>query len=86
MMNEGHFPAGGRFRFLLPSQTLPLLAGNSLLVIQKAKLLNMNSQFWLPPQSERFRKDNNDFDKFDTYETFANDKRTTTTVNTIYLY
>ena len=32
LMNEGRFPAGGRFHFLLPSQTLPLLA----------KLLNMN--------------------------------------------
>ena len=29
---------------------LPLLAGNSLLVIQKAKLLNINSKLWLPPQ------------------------------------
>ena len=45
LMNEGRFPAGGRFHFLLPSQTLPLLAGNSLSVIQKAKLLNMNSKF-----------------------------------------
>ena len=37
------FPAGGRSHFLLSSWTLPLLVGNSLLVIQKAKLLNMNS-------------------------------------------
>ena len=43
LMNEGRFPTGGRFHFLLPSQTLPQLAENSLLVIQKAKLLNMNS-------------------------------------------
>ena len=43
LMNEGRFPEGGRFHFLLSSWTLPLLAGNSLLVIQKAKLLNMNS-------------------------------------------
>ena len=41
LMNEGHFPRGGRFHFLLSSLTL--LAGSSLLVIQKAKLLNMNS-------------------------------------------
>ena len=45
-MNEGSFAAGGRFHFLLTSQTLPLLAGNSLLVIQKAKLLNMNSNMF----------------------------------------
>ena len=43
IMNEDRFPAGGRFHFLLPSQILPPLAGNGLLVIQKAKLLNMNS-------------------------------------------
>ena len=42
-MNEGRFPAGERFHFLLSSQILLLLAGNSLLVIQKAKLLHMNS-------------------------------------------
>ena len=42
-MNEGRFPAGGRFHFLLSPETLPLLAGNSLSLIQKAKLLNMNS-------------------------------------------
>ena len=50
LMNESRFPAGGRFHFLLPTQTLPPLAGNSLSVIQKAKLLNMNSKLWLPPQ------------------------------------
>ena len=50
LMNGGRFPPGGRFHFLLSSETLPLLAGNSLLVIQKAKLLNMNSKLWLPPQ------------------------------------
>ena len=49
-MNEGRFPIGGRFHFLLSSETLPLLVGNSLLVIQKAKLLNMKSKLWLPPQ------------------------------------
>ena len=70
LMNEGRFPAGGRFHFLLPSQTLPLLAGNSLLVIRRAKLLKMNSYFWLPPKGKslrRFRKDNNHFEKFDTH-------------------
>ena len=30
LMNEGLFPGGGRFHFLLSFQTLPLLAGNSL--------------------------------------------------------
>ena len=49
-MNETRFPAGGRFHFLSSSETLPRLAGNSLLVIQKAKLLNMNSELWVPPQ------------------------------------
>ena len=43
LMNEGRFPGGGRLHFLLSSWTFPLLAGNSLLVIQKAKLLNLNS-------------------------------------------
>ena len=43
------FPQVGDSIFL-SSQTLPILAGNSLLVIQKAKLLNMNSKHWLPPQ------------------------------------
>ena len=43
LMNEGRFPEGGRFHFLVSSWTLLLLAGNSLLVIQKAKLLHMNS-------------------------------------------
>ena len=71
-MNEGRFPGGGRFHFLLSSWTLPLIAdaGNSLSVIQKGKLLNMNSDFWLPPQVKslrRFRKDNNNLEKFDTY-------------------
>ena len=44
--------------FLLSSETLLLLAGNSLLVIQKAKLLDMNSKFWPPPQvkSEEIQK------------------------------
>ena len=46
LMND----ASGRFHFLLHCQTLPLFAGNSLLVIQKAKLLNMSSYFWLLPQ------------------------------------
>ena len=43
LMNEGRFKGGGRFHLLLSSKTLPLLEGNSLSVIQKAKLLNMNS-------------------------------------------
>ena len=50
LMNEGRFSAGGKFHFLLSSEILPLFAENSLYVIQKAKLLNMNSTFWLPPQ------------------------------------
>ena len=40
MMNESRFPECGRFHFLLSSL---LLAGNSLFVIQKAKLLHMNT-------------------------------------------
>ena len=43
LMNEGRFPEGGRIHFLLSSCTLLLLARKSLLVIQKAKLLHMNS-------------------------------------------
>ena len=43
MMNESCFPECGRFHFLLSSWTLLLLAGNSLFVIQKAKLLHMNT-------------------------------------------
>ena len=43
MMNEGCFPECGRFHFLLSSWTLLLLAGNSLFVIQRAKLLHMNT-------------------------------------------
>ena len=70
-MNESRFPAGGRFHFLLSSETLPLHAENSLLVIHEAKLLNMNSKFWLPPQVKkslrRFRKNNNHLEKFDNY-------------------
>ena len=50
LMNEGRFPEGGRFHFLLSSETLPLLEGNSLLVIQRAKFPNMKSKFWFPPQ------------------------------------
>ena len=42
-MSKGCFPAGGRFHCLLSSYTSRLLAGNSLLVIQKGKLLHMNS-------------------------------------------
>ena len=41
-MNGGRFPEGGRFHILLSSWTLLLLAGNSLVVIQKARLLDMN--------------------------------------------
>ena len=71
LMNEGRLPESGRFYFLLSTETLPLLAGNSLLVIQKAKLLNMNSKLWFPPQVykslRRFRQDNNHLEKFDTY-------------------
>ena len=43
VMNEGRFLEGGRFHFLLSSQTLLLFEDNSLLVIQKSKLLHMNS-------------------------------------------
>ena len=50
LMNEDRFPAGGRFHFLLSSETLPLFAGNILMVIRKAKPLNMNSKLWLPLQ------------------------------------
>ena len=39
-MNEDRFHGGEIFHFFL---SLPLLAGNSLLGIQKAKLVNMNS-------------------------------------------
>ena len=51
-MNEGRFLEGGKFHFLLASQTLLLLAGNSLLVIQKAKLL----QGTFPWQSDRYAR------------------------------
>ena len=50
MMNESHFPECGRFHFLLSSQTLLLLAGNSLFVIQKAKLLHMNTVVNIAPR------------------------------------
>ena len=43
MINESCFPKCRRFHFLLSSWTLLLLAGNSLFVIQKAKLLHMNT-------------------------------------------
>ena len=43
MMGGGCFPECRRFHFLLSSWSSLLLAGNSLFVIQKAKLLRMNT-------------------------------------------
>ena len=49
MINESRFPECGRFHFLLSSWTLLVLAGNSLFVIQKAKLLHMNTVVNIAP-------------------------------------
>ena len=54
MMNESRFPECERFHFLLSSWTLLLLAGNSLFVIQKPKLLHMNTVVNIAPRGLYF--------------------------------
>ena len=54
MMNESCFPEYRRFHFLLSSWTLLLLARNSLFVIQKAKLLHMNTVVNIAPRGLYF--------------------------------
>ena len=49
LMNEGRFLEGGRFHFLLSSQTLLLLAKNCLLVIQKQSFCISIVNFPSPP-------------------------------------
>ena len=67
-MNEGRFPGGGIFHFLLSSWTLPPLAGNSLLVITKSKASEYEQLVLASTRGKslrRFRKDNH-LEKFDT--------------------
>ena len=52
MMNESRFPECGRFHFLLSSWTST--CGDSLFVIQKAKLLHMNTVANIAPRGLYF--------------------------------
>ena len=52
MMNESRFPECGRFHFLLSSWTST--CGDSLFVIQKAKLLHMNTVVNIAPRELYF--------------------------------